>query len=276
MTSQITKKYIYQFEKRVLLRECALKPFVNMLISRKSSAIKHLPDKESLIENVWNNCYILLVVTNLSPKFLRKILSIQEFPLKNRWMTFLDKLNSSNQENLNTLPIYLYLTLVRELISNEKDCKPFWTTACTDLSEKLLSPIEIDYVDLHMNSLNQLSKNQEEKSQLLTTKKINLQNKNCQKTYYQLSTSTVANKWEEENTEKKTLLRAIKVNIVPSEEQKKILDEWIDTSNYVYNKTVTLINNGEYADYKKIRDNIVTKDCRKNDEIYQNQISEKR
>jgi hypothetical protein len=37
--------------------------------------------------------------------------------------------------------------LLQELILKEKDYQPFWNPVYKDLSEKLLLPIEIDYVD---------------------------------------------------------------------------------------------------------------------------------
>ena len=66
-------------------------------------------------------------------------------------------------------------------------------------------------------------------------KEIKVQNKNCPKTCYQLSTSTVVNKWAKEviKPELKTLKIPLKMNL----QQQLIIDNWINTSNYIYNKT---------------------------------------
>jgi transposase len=58
--------------------------------------------------------------------------------------------------------------------------------------------------------------------------------------------------------------------------QKKILKEWIDTSRYVYNKTVALINSGHTKNERTLRDLLVTDKTKKyhNDySILTNQIS---
>jgi hypothetical protein len=55
--------------------------------------------------------------------FRKKIFYILEFPLKNKWTIFLDKLSTSEDPSTNHL--YLFKILVQELISKEKVCKPF-------------------------------------------------------------------------------------------------------------------------------------------------------
>ena len=240
--------------------------FVGLAMNRRSHAIKHLPDKEDLINIIWKKCVILFLLIKNQPK---QILSTLELVPKNNWMTFLDKLLTFNHPIENTFHIQLYQILVQELISNVKDFKPFWTPVYKKLSEKLLLPTETDFPDLVSNLLNVSLKKQVVPSKYLTMTYTKAQNKNLQKTCYQLSTSTVVNKWVNENTQKRVKLKNLKIQIYPSLSQKKILDKWIKTSHYVYNKTVAAINSGEKKNFITLRDKLVTNETRKTDVNYE-------
>lgn len=243
-------------------------PLGSMLITTKSSAIKHLPGKENIIERVWKSSVLLYYLLLQSLKMKKLILSTHGSHLKNNWTTLLGKLSICNKDDLNTLPMYLLQTLLLELISKEKDYKPYWTPAYNELSEKLLLPTEIDYVGSDSNCLNPSLIKVEEKSSFLTTIPIKVQNKNSQKTYFQLSTSTVVNKWEKEVTPTE-VIKVLKIKLKPSRNQKNILNEWIHTSNFVYNKTVEEINVRKHrADFKSLRDKFVTSKTKKNNKEY--------
>ena len=99
-------------------------------------------------------------------------------------------------------------------------------------------------------------------------KEIKVQNKNCQKTYYQLSTSTVVDKWEEENINPKQILKSLKIKLKLNNKQREIINEWINTSNYVYNKTIEAINNGHKINFNSLRDKLVTNETKKYNPIY--------
>ena len=157
--------------------------------------------------------------------------------------------------------------LLLELISKEKDYKPFWTPVYKELSEKLLLPIEIVSADSVSNSLKSSLKKVEGKLPFLTTTEIKVQNKNSLKTYYQLSTSTVANKWEKEVT-KPNLLKSLKIKLKTNRNQKNIFDEWLHTSNFVYNKTVKCIQDGDQINFMSLRDKLVTANTKKNNTEY--------
>ena len=43
-----------------------------------------------------------------------------------------------------------------------------------------------------------------------------------------------------------------------------VFDEWINTSNFVYNKTVEYTNNGHTPNFYQLRDVLVTKNTKKN------------
>jgi putative transposase len=83
-----------------------------------------------------------------------------------------------------------------------------------------------------------------------------------------LSTSTVVDKWEKENTSQNDLLISKKIQIYPTDKQKSILNEWIFTSNYVYNKAVEYTKNGHPYNFQKLRDILVTYETKKNNSEY--------
>jgi len=253
---------MYQYEKLILSLVSIPKHFVNLAINKKLSAIKHYPDKENLIDLVWRRCVMVFIIMIKSVNIRNKTLYTLVSHQKNKWTIFLDKLNSSNQTIQNTLHIYLFQMLLQELILKEKDYQPFWNPVYKDLSEKLLLPIEIDYVDSDSIYLNSLLKNKEEKlqsSMMISTKALN---KNCQKISYQLSTSTVVDKWVKEATKLETI-KMLKVPLHPNHHQQKIINEWINTSNYVYNKTLEKIKSGEKPNWINLRDIIVISKTKK-------------
>ena len=255
-------------KKQPLFPHCTLIRFASMLTKAKFNALKHLPDKEKLIDKVWKHTVLTLFLLLRFSKTKKLIFSIQGCPLKNKWTTLLDKLNSSETETLNTLPMFLLQMLLQELTLKEKASKSFWTPAFLELSENLLLPIETASVDSGMNSLNPLLRKVEGKLPLLTMIPIKLQNKNSQKTYFPLSTSTVVDKWEEEVIPT-NLLKSLKIKLKPSVIQKKILDAWINTSNYVYNKAVESIYIHKcQPNFQNLRDKLVTSNTKKHNIEY--------
>lgn len=270
-----TKKNLLQSGKLVSLLVSANKHFVLCLIGKKYHAIKHHPDIEDLIEKVWLRCAFLFYLVMKYEKIKKRIIFTLEFPLKNKWTTFLDKLNTSQIQEQNTLHIYLFQTLLQELISKEKDLKPFWTPVYKELSETLLLPAEIDSAGSPSILLDSSLKKAEGQSPCLTINKIKVQNRNCQKTYFQLSTSTVVDKWVGEVTKEKTILKALKIQLKPNKKQINTINEWFHTSNFVYNKTVDQINNHKHkVDFIQLRDLLVTQNTKKNHVEYKDLTTE--
>ena len=256
-------------EKHLNLLGLISRRFVHLLIRRKSDATKHLQGKEDLIDTVWKRCAILYIMVKKSQKARSAISSMRVSLQKNKWTTFLDKLSSSSPEDQNTLHMMLFLTLLRESILNEKGCRPFWTPAFKELSEKLLSPIGTECVDLDLTSSTIWSQRQVVKLPSLTIKETKAQNKNLPKTSCLLFTSTVADKWVKEVTQgEKERTKSMLLKIRLNKNQKKIIDEWINTSNYVYNKTVEELNVDSKQGFIKLRDKLVTNMTKKNDPEY--------
>jgi len=255
------KKDTSQLEKLLDLQVLTLKQSGRWLTKHLFFAIKHLPDNEELIFKVFKNCVLILFLIKKSNKAKNKIISMLGSLRKSNWKTFLDNLTTSR--DLNMLTTQLLQMLVQELTSREKDFQPFWTPAFKELSEKLSLPTKTDFVGLDSTSLNNWSQNQEVVSPFLTIKKTEPVNKNLQKTCCLLFTSSHVDKWEEEiikSPKTKTLI----VKIYPTSQQKKVIDEFIDTSRYVYNKTVEAIRNGHKVNFKDLRDLLVTENTKKN------------
>lgn len=98
--------------------------------------------------------------------------------------------------------------------------------------------------------------------------KIKVQNKNSQKTYYQLSTSTLADKWEKENIPK---LKTNKIKIKLNKEQLLIIKEWFNTCNYLYNKANEYVKLKKYKpNFMTLRDLLITNNTKKNNIVYVN------
>lgn len=279
--SKKKKTILSQFLQLRQSQDSAFKPFVFLLTKRKLQAIGHLPDKEDSIEKVFKRCailvYMMFKVKTNREKLLNVISSMLESLRENKWTTFLDKLSSLSREETNTLHIMLFKILVLELISNARDCKPFWTPAYKELSEQLWSPIVIDSLDSLSHLSNTSSLEQGEISPLSTTWNVIVAkqaSRNSQKTSFPLSTSTAVNKWAEENIES-TSAYCRKLRIFPSNSQKKVLDEWLQTSTYIFNKALHKIQVDKVAINKDIlRDLIVTKTSRRGDEGYKTYLGE--
>ena len=273
-----TKRNSLPLLKHLEFLDCHFKLFVRIAMKRRLNVLEHhTGDIGESIESIWKTLFQKIFVIKMLRKKLsdkvkqQKIISYMlECPLENKWMTFLDKLITYKQEEKNMLPILLLRILLQELISKEKVLKPFWNPAYKELSEKLSSPIKIGCQGLGLNLSNFLLKKPEGKSQFLMTKKTNLQNKNSQKTFSLSSISTLVNKWEKEviNPKKQLKLKTLSIKLRTTYDQKKIFDEWINTSRYVYNKTVEAINNGHKINFFSLRDKLVTKNSKKSSDEY--------
>jgi transposase len=73
---------------------------------------------------------------------------------------------------------------------------------------------------------------------------------------------SLADKWENE-VMPPVKLKTLKIKIYPTLEQKKLLDEFIDTSRFVYNRTLEHINKGHKINFQNLRDLLVTDNTKK-------------
>ena len=130
------------------------------------------------------------------------------------------------------------------------------------ISEKLLLPIKTDCAVSGLTSYSPWSSRQEEKSQFLTIQTTKLVNKNLQKTSYPLFMSSHVDKWVKE-VMPKNKIKAIQIKLFPTVRQKNLINEFINTSRYVYNRAVELIKKGNPPNFQNLRDLLVTENTKK-------------
>ena len=265
------KQSMCVLEAQLSLPEYVSKRSGRWLTSHLSFAIEHLPDKEELVSRVFKQCVIILFLSRRSKSFRDRIIFTLASQQKSKWTIFLDKLSTSSDRNM--LTMYLLKTLVQELISKERDLQPFWTPAYEEISEKLLLPTETGYVGSDSNSLNHWSTKQEEKSPSLTIRTTELVNKSLQTISYPSYMFSPADKWEKGviPTEK---LKTVIIKLLPSPRQRQLLNEFLNTSRYVYNRTVEYINNGHKINFQSLRDILVTESTKKTYDDYQSRDEE--
>jgi putative transposase len=202
------------------------------------------PEFDYIIENVYLK---FLVRKNI---LLRdeKLLIVVSAP-KNKLMILKDKKILLDPI---TLTMNWLLMLGAELTLREKDCKEFWNGQCLENSKKLWFPTEIGCADLHLSYLNGSLPKTVQNSWFLTKQMLNPAAKSLPKTFSPLFKYSPVEKWEKEG------IRALN----PSKEQEKILEEWSNTTRYVYNKCLDKIKTDPKlncrAGYKKLNKECIT------------------
>ncbi len=254
------------------LRDLGNKGFGRFSKKEYLKAIRLHPDKDGLISNIFENSVkSILKLKRQNPTKLTTYM--QESHQKNNLMIFHDKLNSySHGQGTKAINTLLLKILARELILKEKACKPFWTDACKDLSEKLWLPTKTDCQDLDLISSNSLSQKPEESSRSLTILEIPHQNKNLQKTCSASSISTHVDKWVSDRitNEKEPEFKTLVIPFNPTKNQKKRIDYDLQVSNYKYNQTIGCINDPNEQTKTKLglRNKLVTQDTRMNNILW--------
>ena len=142
----------------------------------------------------------------------------------------------------------------------KKDFIPFWKPTYDELTTKLLLPIEID-PEIILIKRNDVDK------PFISKRRIKVQDKILDKTYFQLNESGVVEKWKDEDTPD-NLLKSLKIKLKVNAKQRKIFNEWFNTSNYVYNKTISCIRDGEPINFMNLRNKLVTANTKKNNIEY--------
>lgn len=269
MKKQKQNQLMSQLEKLELSRVSVLKHCGYWLTNIKYLAIKQQPEQENLIELVCRKCVLLIFLFKKSMTARKRIICmLGSFP-KNKRMILNDKFFISKIQDPNILTMNLLLILLRELILKEKAYKPYWTTAFKNLSEQLSSPIKIDLQDSDMILSNTSLLKQAGNLSFLTLTKIQLPKQKSQMTLCPLSTCSAVNKWEKENINKEIQPRTRLVHLPVNDQQRKILLDWFYTSNYIYNKTVNLIEVHKHPiDRTTLRDKLVTENSQKSNKDY--------
>jgi len=257
--------YLSLLDKLLDLQEWKRRRLENWWLKALSHATLHLPDNVESVQRVFKSSLIILFISQKSRKCRERISSMLGSLPKSKWTIFLDNLSSS--ENQNTLPIQLLQIFVLESTSGGRAFQPFWMPVFKDVSERLLLPTETDFVGLDTTSSNNWLPRQVEESRSFRVLKTSLQNRNCQKTFSPSYMSSLVDKWEKDlmpTVELKTL----KIRIYPTKKQKMIIDRFIDTSRFVYNRTLEHIKKGHKVNFIDLRDLLVTEKTQKGMDEY--------
>ena len=247
------KNSIFLLKKQDKYLELPLLPFVIGIKQIRLALLELHQEYASIINKTYKT---LLISVSLLIK--NKKSCIVELVAQNKKTILTDKSIFLNNNTLITLWLQ---TSVQGLIGKEKVLLPFWNSQCKVNSQKLWLPTQIDCVDSHLNSSNGYWKQTRLNSLFSTNQMENPQIQNWQKTYYPLYISTHVDKWEKEDT-----LRARKIRLYPSIKQKKILNEWICTSRYVYNRALSSVKTGiNKMNWMELRNQFVT--AKNNDKI---------
>lgn len=131
-------------------------------------------------------------------------------------------------------------TSVADSILNAKDCNPYWSDLCAQISSRLLLPVETDSVGLDLSYssswLNKTVENSWFSTKLLTAFKPNLPPifRPFSMSTASRQQATVAGCTDLEVTARKSR----KIRLFPNPEQRQLLKQWFGVSRYVYNETI--------------------------------------
>lgn len=226
-----------------------LRPFVNGLRQIQSMLTQRQPDSCFIVDRV---CLTLLLKEMALLKYRKESqLSTQESAQNINWMIWDDK---SIYSEPSTLEPILLQTLRQALISKGKGCRPYWNWRCAENSQRLWLPTKIDYVDSEAIWYNGSWRKTEQNSSYWhrETRLIpHPQNKNSQPTFSTSSMFTHANKWDE-GAISHNVKRVKKIRLYLTKHQKHLLNQWVGTTRYVWNKTLGYIKDNNLSLTKKL------------------------
>lgn len=132
----------------------------------------------------------------------------------------------------------------RPSTTTEKDFKPFWNSSLKNLSNRLWLPTVTDCQDSILNSYHGSLKNLTAPSWYSTKLQIPILKSNCHKMSLVLSHTSLQKTTEcgLPKTEKKEIMRAKKIKLYPTVDQKTVLNHWFGSRRWVYNQCLNYIN----------------------------------
>ena len=142
---------------------------------------------------------------------------------------------------------------VQDSTSRGKDCAPYWTDLCVEISSRLLLPVVTDSQGLDSSLFNTWSSKTVATS-WFSTKLYTALPQNLPKIFSASSTSSLVECTDLESTVKKSN----KTRIYLSPDQKKIVKKWFGVARFVYNKTIEYLQQPDTkANWKAIKGGIL-------------------
>ena len=145
-------------------------------------------------------------------------------------------------------------------ISKGKDCKPYWSDLCAQISSKLLLPVEIGCADSDLNYLSLwpnktvLWPNKTVEKSWFSQALYTVDQPNSQRIFLPSFTLTVAECTPGEATARKSS----KIRIFLNAEQKALLKRWFGVSRFVFNTTIKYLQEpGTKANWLVIKTGIL-------------------
>lgn len=197
---------------------------------------------------------------------------MQESAVNIKKQTLNEKLNSS-EKNIQLMKSSK--TSDQGSTGTDMVLKPFWTKSSAELSKKLWLATKTDCVDLDMKCLNKSVTSLAQNSWFSTKLKgKSMEHKNCLKTCCPSSLSSLqeimdcvqekikenerikitgSKKKKKPNPKKEEPLqmKVKKIQLYPNEAEKRILNNWMGTARWTYNKCLDLVNKNESKITKK-------------------------
>ena len=149
--------------------------------------------------------------------------------------------------------IYPKTEIIRDIGSEQKGLKPYWTDFTKAINSKLRLPIGIDSPDSALKSYNTLSSKTVENSWFSTIKVI-APKRNSQLICSPSSTSSVVECMDSESI----VTKSKKIRIYPNRNQRLILRQWLGCARYIYNRAVEYLQQPDtQANWKAIKTDIL-------------------
>lgn len=123
--------------------------------------------------------------------------------------------------------------LDQDSTSIEKDCKPYWSDLCGEISSRLLLPVVTDCADSDLNYSSSWHSKTVDKSWFLTNL-FTVRKPNLQQIFLPSFTSSPVGCTDSEVTAR----RSRKIRLFLNPEQKALLKQWLGVSRFVYNTTI--------------------------------------
>ena len=222
--------------------ECTPKQLENGRTKEESLVLEPLLDNEELLS---------MKKQKVTKKGKQSKLSIAECRATNKKTTCKDKSHTCKKSSRATKSSK---TSAPVSTSGEKVFSPFWTNVCLEMSKKLWSPAETDFVDLPSNCYNGLLRDKEPNLPFWS-KVMKVQNPNSPTMSFPSFKFFAVGEMAKEDT----LTRVLKVKVRMTTRQKAVVRRWEAGYRFTYNKGLDYLRKNPKTSKLTLRNMIVTK-----------------